>query len=119
MRRLAALTFIVVSIAALTAGVAGPVDIAPPLQLSLILPPLETAPLLPMTGKAGTGPLSLTAHPPAETPGEEKQVSILLAGDTGLNSSFQPVQAGFGLRYIGPRVGVGRGCRVGVGCVDR
>lgn len=99
MRRLAALTFIVVSIAALTARVAGPVDIAPPLQLSLILPPLETAPLLPMTGKAGTGPLSLTAHPPAETPGEEKQVSILLAGDTGLNSSFQPVQAGFGLRY--------------------
>lgn len=99
MRRLAALTFIFVSLAALAARVVGPADIAPPLHLSLILPPLETAPLLPMTGKAGLETLSLTAHPPAETQTEETQVSILLAGDTGLNSSFQPVQAGFGLRY--------------------
>lgn len=99
MRRLAALFFLVVSLTALSARVVGPVDIVPPLHLSLILPPLETAPLLPMTGKPGLAPLSLPAHPPAGTETEEKQVSILLAGDTGLNSSFQPVQAGFGLRH--------------------
>jgi len=106
MRRLAALTFIVVSLAALSARVVGPVDIAPPLHLSLILPPLDTAPLLPVTGKPGLGPLSLPAHPPAGTETEERQVSILLAGDTGLNSSFQPVQAGFGLRH-GARIAFG------------
>lgn len=99
MRRLAAIAFILLSLAALAARLVGSGDVAIPLHLSLVLPPLETAPLVPLSGKPSLAPVPLAAHPEADDEPEEDQISILLAGDTGLNSSFQPVQAGFGLRY--------------------
>ena len=99
MRRLAAIAFILVSLAALAARLVGSGEVAIPLHLSLVLPPLETAPLVPLTGNPDLAPVQLAAHPEAEVAPEEAQISILLAGDTGLNSSFQPVHAGFGLRY--------------------
>ena len=44
-------------------------------------------------------PLAFTPPPPvAPAPPAETQLTIVLAGDTGLNGSFQPVRAGFGIK---------------------
>ncbi len=100
MRWLAALTFVVVSLVALAARTIQPALSNLPNPLSLALPPLETAPLT----VALTPDLMPTPRPSAyplaaSQTRETRQVSLLLAGDTGLNSSFQPVLAGFALRY--------------------
>lgn len=106
MRRLAAYTFILASTAALAARVTGAPEIAVSVPLTLALWPLETAPLLPLPDTAGFAALSLPAHPEEVNAHTEEQISIVLVGDTGLNSSFQPVQAGFALRY-GSRIPFG------------
>lgn len=100
MRWLAALTFVVVSLAALAARTLQPALSTLPNPLSLALSPLETAPLTIELVPDLMPSSRLSAYPLASSQARgTRQISLLLAGDTGLNSSFQPVLAGFALRY--------------------
>ena len=95
MRWLAAITFIAGTLSALLVRVVGPADVALLKRPPLLLAAIETAPL----ARLPEAPLPLSAHRAPPSGDAEQQFSILLAGDTGLNSSFQPVHAGFGLRH--------------------
>ena len=66
--------------------------------------PNYRAPLMVQTPKQPFAHLSMvkpTTEVESSVPSAsaERQVSILIAGDTGLNGSFQPVHAGFGLKH--------------------
>lgn len=90
MRKAAAVLFLAMAGLALLArqDVATPLPLVPPWLLPAVLwpraMPVSQEPVLPPALPA----------PPAP----ERQISLLLVGDTGLNASFQPVQAGFAFR---------------------
>lgn len=105
MRLAAALCFIVMAGAALVARV-----IDPPLALDRLaafeayVPDLRSPLLVQVPRNERSfrdlslpGPLPAPEAPPAQP--VERQLTIVLAGDTGLNGSFQPVHAGFAFKH--------------------
>lgn len=115
MRTAAALVFIMVVLLALVARVAGPPRAGDGITaISAYLPSLK-APLLVQVprNESRFQVLSMDLAPPIAAPlpakpeaPAERQLSIVLAGDTGLNGSFQTVHAGFAFK-MGSRMAFG------------
>lgn len=104
MRQFAALGFVAIASIALVAKLwQQPAPLRPLAGFYDYVPNYRT-PLLVQTPKHSFDYLSMArsavpAEPAARVEPAERQVSILLAGDTGLNGSFQPVHAGFGVKH--------------------
>ena len=100
MRQFAALGFVAIASIALVARLWQQAAPLQPLAGFYDYVPNYRTPLLVQTPKHSFDYLSMVesavrAEPAARVEPAERQVSILLAGDTGLNGSFQPVHAGF------------------------